>query len=143
MPPGVVDPGRQGGIAALLASPYNLLGRWAAPPPSTDDDDSARKTRHLLAQPRNFGEFKVPCLRGVAQTAPYLHDGQRASLADVVRHYSDLNLERLHADGQQILKPLMLSPGEQADLVAFLRSLSDPAARALRPGPPASRLRRC
>ena len=137
--PGVVDPGRHGGIAALLASPYNLLGRWASAPRSADDADPARKTRHVLAQPRNFGEFKVPSLRGVADTAPYLHDGQLATLDDVVRHYSDLNLDRLHADGELILKPLNLGPGEQTDLVAFLRSLSARPARQ----PPAPRLRAC
>jgi cytochrome c peroxidase len=46
----------------------------------------------------------------------------------VVDHYSNLNLDRLHADGEQILKPLQLTEGERADLVAFLRSLSDPQA---------------
>lgn len=138
--PGEVDPGRHQGIAALQASPYNLLGRWAQPTPS---DEARRKTRHVQAQHRNFGEFKVPSLRNVALTAPYLHDGQLATLADVLRHYSNLNLERLHADGEQILKPLNLSAGEQADLLAFLSSLSDAAARQPRPGPPRHRLPPC
>ena len=60
--PGVVDPGRHGGIAALRSSAYNLLSRWSdAPDPST-----SIKTRHVQAQHRNFGEFKVPGLRNVA-----------------------------------------------------------------------------
>jgi cytochrome c peroxidase len=42
----------------------------------------------------------------------------------VVRHYSELNLERLHADGEQVLRPLRLSPQEAQDLVAFLRTLT-------------------
>ncbi len=129
--PGVVDPGRHGGIAALHASAYTLLSQWS--------DASAAavtlKTRHVVAQHRNFGEFKVPSLRNVADTAPYMHDGQLATLADVVKHYSELNLERLHADGEQILKPLHLSPRDSADLLAFLRSLSDPAARRWQPAP--------
>ena len=123
--PGVVDPGRHGGIAALQASPYNLLGPWARPTPP---DEASRKTRHVAAQHRNFGEFKVSSLRNVALTAPYLHDGQLATLDEVLRHYADLNLDRLHADGEQILKPLRLSAGEQADLRAFLHSLSDAGA---------------
>ncbi len=57
---------------------------------------------------------------------------QLATLDDVVRHYSELNLDRLHADGEQILRPLKLSDAERADLVAFLRTLSDPRARAWR-----------
>ena len=40
-----------------------------------------------------------------------------------------LNLDCLHADGELILKPLQLDAGERADLVNFLRSLSDPHAR--------------
>ncbi len=121
--PGEVDPGRHGGIAALRASPYNLLGRFSdagvASPVAT-------KTRHVQPQHRNFGEFKVPSLRNVAITAPYMHDGQLATLDAVVRHYSELNLDRLHADGERILQPLHLSEGERDDLLAFLHSLTDP-----------------
>jgi cytochrome c peroxidase len=127
--PGVVDPGRQRGIELLNLSEYNLLSRWS----DARDDTAATKTRQVLPQHRNFGEFKVPSLRNVALTAPYAHDGQLATLDDVVRHYSELNLERLHADGERILKPLHLSPTERADLVAFLQSLSDPRATAWRP----------
>lgn len=118
--PGKVDAGRQEGLRALLASPYNLLGRH--------NDDKARSTAtgtlHVSPQHRNFGEFKVPSLRDVALTAPYMHDGSLAGLRDVVRHYSELNEERLHADGERILKPLQLSLGETDDLVAFLESLT-------------------
>jgi cytochrome c peroxidase len=42
----------------------------------------------------------------------------------VVRHYSELKLERLHADGEQVLRPLRLSTRESRDLLAFLRSLT-------------------
>jgi cytochrome c peroxidase len=134
--PGVVDPGRQRGIELLHLSEYNLLSRWSD---ARDDAAVALKTRQVLPQHRNFGEFKVPSLRNVALTAPYAHDGQLATLDDVVRHYSELNLDRLHADGEQILKPLRLNEGERADLVAFLRSLSDPKATTWRP----LRLPRC
>jgi len=129
--PGVVDSGRHGGIAALQRSRYNLLSSWS----DARDDEATTKTRHVQPQHRTFGEFKVPSLRNVALTAPYMHDGQLATLADVVRHYSELNLERLHADGEQILQPLHLSAQEQADLIAFLRTLSDPRANAWRPLP--------
>ena len=131
--PGVVDTGRFGGIEALKASPYNLLSRWADAP-APDQADEAVKTRHVEATHRHFGEFKVPGLRQVARTAPYMHDGQLATLEAVVRHYSELNLERLHADGEQVLRPLRLSPQEAQDLVAFLRTLS--ATKAVRPNVP-------
>ena len=129
--PGVVDPGRHRGIRLLQASPYTLLGRHADAP-----GEAATKTRHVELQHRNFGEFKVPPLRNVAHTAPYLHDGRLATLADVVRHYSTLDLERLHADGERILEPLHLSDGEQRDLLAFLHSLGDPVARQWQAPPP-------
>ena len=115
-----VDPGRHGGLKALRDSPYTLLGPWS--------DDPARSTavttRHVEPQHRNFGEFRVPALRGVAATAPYMHDGSKATLRDVVRHYSTLDLDRLHADGETILKPLGLTEREIDDLVAFLEALS-------------------
>jgi cytochrome c peroxidase len=66
----------------------------------------------------------VPSLREVAATAPYMHNGSLATLGDVVNLYSNLNEERLHADGEKILKPLRLTEQESEDLVAFLRSLT-------------------
>ena len=118
---GGVDGGRYAGIQRLRADPYNLLGRF-------NDDASgtaASKTRHVDLQQRNFGEFKVPGLRNVAKTAPYMHDGSLATLDDVVKHYSELNEDRLHTEGERILRPLRLAPEAAADLVAFLETLSD------------------
>jgi cytochrome c peroxidase len=65
----------------------------------------------------------VPGLRNVALTAPYMHNGSLATLRDVVQHYSELNEERLHADGEKILRPLGLDEAEVADLIAFLETL--------------------
>lgn len=132
--PGVVDPGRHAGISALRASPYNLLGPWADATVSAGADVT-QKTRFVDQQQRNFGEFKVPSLRNVANTAPYMHDGQLATLDAVLQHYSTLSPDRLHADGEQILQALHLSPDEHADLLAFLRSLSDPQATRWRAAP--------
>lgn len=134
--PGVVDPGRHGGIEALQKSRYNLLGRWA----QLRSPAEATKTRHVQPQHRNFGEFKVPSLRHVALTAPYMHDGSLATLPDVIRHYDRIDLDRLHTDGERLLGPLYLSASEREDLLAFLRSLGDqpivvapaPATRACR-----------
>jgi cytochrome c peroxidase len=118
--PGKVDAGRFEGLKRLKASAFSLLGRH--------NDDASRgnatATRHVELQHRNFGEFRVPSLRNVALTAPYMHNGSLATLAAVVKHYSELNEERLHADGERILKPLRLSEQEVEDLVAFLQSLS-------------------
>ena len=117
--PGGADPGRFGGIRALRESRYNRLGPFA-----DDGGAGAVATRHVELAPRHFGEFKVPGLRGLVDTAPYMHDGQLATLADVIRHYSELDPSRLHADGERILRPLKLSPQAASDLEAFLRTLS-------------------
>ncbi len=129
---GKVDPGRHGGIKRLQGDPFNLLGKYS------DDASgaSATKTRHVEMQHANFGQFKTPSLRNVALTAPYMHDGRLAGLPDVVRHYSELDMERIHVHGEQLLRPLQLTPGESADLLAFLESLSDPRAGEAPPAAP-------
>jgi len=71
----------------------------------------------------------VPGLRAALLTAPYGHDGSLPGLADVVRHYSEIDLERLHADGESLLQPLRLDAQQSADLIAFLATLSEPERR--------------
>ena len=123
--PGRVDPGRHGGIRKLRESPYTLLGRF------NDDAErsTAAKTRYVDLRQSNFGEFRVPGLRNVALTAPYMHAGSHETLADVAHHYSTLDEERLHAGGERILRRLDLSAREQADLVAFLETLTEKEPR--------------
>jgi len=133
------DPGRHGGIKSVLIDPYNRLGAWSdapATPQSVDSRaDAAVRTRHLQAHHRNFGEFRVPGLRGAASTAPYFHDGSAPNLAAVVAHYSDIDLERLHADGESLLRPLGLDARARADLLAFLETLSQPSPIQPAPAP--------
>jgi hypothetical protein len=44
-----------------------------------------------------------------------------------VRHYSEVDIERLHGDdGARLVRPLRLSPQEASDLVSFLKTLSSP-----------------
>jgi cytochrome c peroxidase len=127
--PGKVDAGRYEGIKRVKSDPYNLLGAHS--------DDASRasgaKTRHVELQQTAFGQFKTPSLRNVARTAPYMHDGRLATLRDVVKHYSELDLERLHLHGESLLRPLKLAPLEVDDLVAFLETLSDARETNLNP----------
>jgi cytochrome c peroxidase len=67
--------------------------------------------------------FKVPSLRNIAITAPYMHDGSLASLEEVVRHYVSGGKDHPHKS--ELIKPLDLTLEEQRDLAAFLRSLTD------------------
>jgi cytochrome c peroxidase len=126
-----VDAGRHGGIAALQASPFNLLGAHNDDPTGT----SATRTRHVERQHRNFGEFKVPALRQAGRAGPYMHNGSLATLEEVVKHYSEVSPDRLHSDGVPLVRALALSGQDSADLVAFLRTLAVDAP-ALPPPPP-------
>jgi cytochrome c peroxidase len=75
------------------------------------------------------GAFKVPTLRNVALTAPYMHNGSLASLEEVVQFYADgagrpRGVERV----DPLLKGFELSAAEKADLIAFLEALTDESA---------------
>lgn len=129
---GRVDAGRHEGIKRLRADRFNLLGPYSDDPTGA----AATKTRHVEPQHANFGQFKTPSLRNAALTAPYMHDGRLATLRDVVRHYSDLNMERIHTHGEQLLRPLRLTEAEIDDIVAFLETLTAPDATAVPALPP-------
>ena len=73
----------------------------------------------VTGRPADRGKFKVPGLRNVQLTAPYMHDGSVATLAEVVDLYDQ-------GGRQRRMRPLALSAREKADLIAFLASLTDP-----------------
>ena len=77
--------------------------------------------------------FKTPGLRDVALTPPYMHNGSKATLAEVIDFY-DRGGDAL--DGSNELHPLHLSDSEKADLLAFLNSLSGEATETLIPALP-------
>jgi cytochrome c peroxidase len=130
---GGVDWGRYQGIKQLRASRFNLLGAY------NDDKLNAagQPTRHIDLAPQTFEQFKVPGLRNVALTAPYMHNGHLGTLREVVKHYSEIDLTLLHqahvyagdvfaqaVPTDSVLQPLKLSEPEIGDVVAFLESLS-------------------
>ncbi len=95
---------------------------------STDDLGVAETTMNSA----DTGKFKVPSLRNVAVTAPYMHDGRFATLDEVVEHYSTgiQNHPNLHPVLRQrggSPERFAFSVGESADLVAFLRTMTDDA----------------
>lgn len=71
----------------------------------------------------DLARFKIPTLRNVAVSAPYMHDGSISSLEAVVEHYNSGG--KSHPHKSPLVRPLGLSPGERADLVAFLKCLTD------------------
>ena len=114
-----MDQGRFSGLTVLLNSPYTLDGPFTDDPKKT----GAWAVRSVRRSPQDFGLFRMPGLRNVAQTAPYMHDGSLPDLDAVARHYNTINLERMHADGEAILRPLELSEDDLRNLVAFLETL--------------------
>jgi len=109
---GHADAGRSEGLQRVRESRFNLLGAY--------NDEPKRATLEAelrAAEPKGEANaFKVPTLRHLLLTAPYGHHGEIATLADVVKHYSER--------GSAALKPLKLTAGEQSDLVVFLESVS-------------------
>jgi cytochrome c peroxidase len=108
--------------------------------------------------------FRVQPLRNVELTAPYMHSGAYPNLEAVVRHYNNADSAQRNFDPSHLApavramhhgdaatvkavldvldfrlrEPLRLTAAEQADLVAFLKSLTDPSARNLSSIVPAS-----
>jgi cytochrome c peroxidase len=78
----------------------------------------------LTGRTGDLGKFKVPGLRNVAASAPYMHDGSLPDLESVIDQYDRGG--RGHPSTDPQVQPLGLTPQEKADLVAFLRALTDP-----------------
>ena len=77
----------------------------------------------------DVGKFKVPTLRNIAQTGPYMHDSRFTTLEQVVNFYAhDVQVDNPHIDGH--MDPwrfglVNLTPEQEADLVAFMHALTD------------------
>ena len=79
--------------------------------------------RHVVtAREGDQGAFKTPTLRNVAETAPYMHDGSMATLAEVLDFYDRGGEPNPWLD--QKMNPLGLTDQEKEDLLAFLESLT-------------------
>jgi len=119
---GQVDPGRYKGIERVRKDPFSLLGNFAV-----SVDSNARLTTSSVKQTQsNWGSWRTPSLRNLTLTAPYMHNGSLSGLKDVIDWYSTIDLDRLHTNGESLLKPLNFSEQQKMDLVAFLESLSLP-----------------
>jgi len=104
--------------AALFANTglYDVDGHGGYPPA----DQGLIEVSHRAA---DMGKFRVPTLRNVALTAPYMHDGSLPSLEAVLDHYVKGGHKSARQDAR--VRPFDLSAAERADLLAFLGSLTD------------------
>ena len=136
---------------------YNI----AVPPlgegPDPEELVDSGATHRSVAGPESRFAFRTPPLRNVALTAPYMHNGTYATLEGVIRHKADALTALRNYDASQIrpefqvqvhtspdvldavertviplfARPLDLTERDITDLVAFLESLTDPAATEL------------
>lgn len=83
--------------------------------------DSGRA--RITWNPDDADKFKVPSLRNVELTAPYMHDGSMATLQQVIEHYNSGGAD--HPNKNPFIKPLYLSDEQKADLLNFLLALTD------------------
>jgi len=97
---------------------YDVTGRGGYP-------ESDRGLRAKTGRPTDDGAFKVPTLRNIAVTAPYMHDGSIATLEDVIAHYAAGGRAASNPDKSRLLTGFSLSREETSDLIAFLESLTD------------------
>jgi cytochrome c peroxidase len=72
----------------------------------------------ITQKPEDAGKFRTPGLRNVALSAPYMHDGEVATLEEAVRHH-------FGGGGDDPRLTQVVSETELAELVAFLKSLTD------------------
>ena len=68
--------------------------------------------------------FKVPTLRNVQYTFPYMHDGRFSSLTEVVKHYNS-GIQKSKTLSEDLVKPMHLTDNERTELIAFLKTLTD------------------
>jgi len=127
----IEDEGRFTAIPGLSGNPFSGAGQFSDSP-----SDGRAKLAGLTQSPSDHGAFRTAGLRNIAQTAPYMHTGGFASLADVVDFYDQgggSDTARFVGTKDPLLMPLGLSAGEKSDLVSFLQTLTgDPIPDALR-----------
>ena len=107
---------------------YNIDGNGNYPPPNTGINE-------ITQEPDDMGRFKVPSLRNVALTAPYMHDGSVATLQEAIAHYQaggrTISEGKWAGIGSQnpyksgFIKGFEIAESEINDLIEFLNSLTD------------------
>ena len=123
-----------GSRPALIETPfhntglYNIDGRGGFPAPN-------RGVYENSFLPADMGKFRAPSLRNVGVTAPYMHDGSIATLAEVLDFYAaggrviaagpHAGDGRVNPFKSSLVSLIRLSEQDKADLVAFLHTLTD------------------
>jgi cytochrome c peroxidase len=119
----IPDKGRIAGVREVTADPFNCLG-----PYSDAAEDDCAELRFARGDAELLGAVRTPSLRNLDGTAPFMHAGQLASLADALNHYNDAPEAMI---GHNEAEPLGLSRRQLRDLEAFLLTLTGAPATPL------------
>jgi len=121
-PGDIPDTARAAGVREVMANEFNCRGNYSDDPELRCSElDFARTGVELL------GAFKTPSLRNLENTAPFMHKGQLATLADVLELYNEAPDAMI---GHNEAKPLGLGKRELQQIEAFLNTLAAPVAIA-------------
>ena len=114
-----VDVGRSLGAQSVKADDFRCGSVFS-------DTQRCEELRFLNPRFEDFlGAFKTPTLRNVARTAPYMHNGQFATLNDVLAFYRTLP-EAAQVGHRELVLTLLDPAVSQTDLLAFLETLTGP-----------------
>ncbi|MEO8089356.1 MAG: cytochrome c peroxidase [Gemmatimonadales bacterium] len=143
---------------------FHAIGVPQVGPGMSPDEPQDRGLAQVTASQADRFRFRTPTLRNVELTGPWMHDGAYTTLEAAVRHHLNIDSSLQSYDASQLREdlrtshlsdpatleaqaalidplvraPLRLSDGEVADIILFLRSLTDPAASDLGASIPAS-----
>ena len=115
-----VDNGRFDEIPKTLSNNFNTASKFS-------DDQALGKAKLMNLTPTDDlkGQFRTGMLRQIEMTGPYMHTGSLQTLEDVMRFYNWGGGDAGFAGTKSAaMVPLLLTDGEQADLVAFLHALT-------------------
>lgn len=110
--------GRVEGLRELLKDPFNCMGQF-----SDSEIAECEELRFVRTGDELIGTHKTPSLRNVAETAPYMHAGQLATLTEVINHYDRAPGAMV---GHNEAKTLGLGRREKRQLEVFLHTLTGP-----------------
>jgi cytochrome c peroxidase len=123
--------GVRDGLGKLRRSPMRRDSVWS----DQRDDQSRQHYVEMMLETVPRGGWRTPTLRGVAMTAPYMHDGALATLEDVVEHYDRGGSPEAPGIPSARMRPLFLDVTERAALVEFMKALTGapPPAKFITP----------
>lgn len=117
---GNMDFGRMFGVQAALIDEFNCKGQWSDNP-DKECPDIRYLNQHEISG-RLSGAFKVPTLRGITRTAPYMHDGRYPDLKTVLGHYVSPP-DYVNLTEHEIPDLSSLDQQSVRDIIAFIKTL--------------------